>query len=90
MLRFIEKAAKDIPNYTGVNGAEKLAAHMMGRWKSGIVTYLFIAIFTVLMFYRRARRFNSRQGRQESCIQKRLRFPAQAEHFGLPVRRACP
>lgn len=38
--RFIENAAKKIPNYAGENGAEKLAAHMMGRWKSGIVAYL--------------------------------------------------
>lgn len=38
--RFIENAAKNIPNYAGENGAEKLAAHMMGRWKSGIVAYL--------------------------------------------------
>jgi hypothetical protein len=38
MLRFVEKAAKEIPNFSGENGAEKLAAHMMGRWKSGIVT----------------------------------------------------
>jgi hypothetical protein len=38
MPRFIKEAAKKIPNYSGENGAEKLAAHMMGRWKSGIVT----------------------------------------------------
>ncbi|PIG78972.1 hypothetical protein AARAC_003616 [Aspergillus arachidicola] len=33
--KFVEEAAKKIPNYSGENGAEKLAAHMMGRWKSG-------------------------------------------------------
>ncbi|CAI7585283.1 unnamed protein product [Penicillium pancosmium] len=33
--KFIESAAKKIPNYDVENGAEKLAAHMMGRWKSG-------------------------------------------------------
>lgn len=38
MYRFIKDAAKGIPNYQGENGAEKLAAHMMGRWKSGMVT----------------------------------------------------
>jgi hypothetical protein len=36
--RFVENAAKKIPNYAVENGAEKLAAHMMGRWKSGNVT----------------------------------------------------
>ncbi|KAJ5272922.1 hypothetical protein N7478_008047 [Penicillium angulare] len=33
--KFIAQAASKIPNYSGENGAEKLAAHMMGRWKSG-------------------------------------------------------
>ncbi|KAJ5142586.1 uncharacterized protein N7515_001373 [Penicillium bovifimosum] len=32
---FIKEAASKIPNYQGDNGAEKLAAHLMGRWKSG-------------------------------------------------------
>ncbi|KAJ5655332.1 hypothetical protein N7507_007282 [Penicillium longicatenatum] len=33
--RFVKDAARKIKNYQGDNGAEKLAAHMMGRWKSG-------------------------------------------------------
>ncbi|KAJ5938688.1 hypothetical protein N7466_001822 [Penicillium verhagenii] len=33
--KFVKEAASKIPNYQGDNGAEKLAAHMMGRWKSG-------------------------------------------------------
>lgn len=36
--RFLEEAAKKISNYQGPGGAEKLGAHMMGRWKSGIMT----------------------------------------------------
>ncbi|KAJ5940027.1 hypothetical protein N7516_000195 [Penicillium verrucosum] len=33
--KFVEEAAKKIPNFAVENGGEKLAAHMMGRWKSG-------------------------------------------------------
>lgn len=32
---FVEEKSKTIPNYDKGDDGEKLAAHMMGRWKSG-------------------------------------------------------